>query len=1289
MVKERPPRVYYKNNKPYIILNKKRHFLKIKDNISIKKAIELILKTFRKKKSKRKKRKRTIKKMDISKYPKLEATAWSSGDEKKDKLIARINRDFDYANFLKMTLLNNDERFKDTIEKLENRYGEIIGRLVPPPALPGPEILPALPGPAVPPTIGSEEKEEKEGKEYKGLRQLMRGVYVAPEGVRNVEDVMRNLNEKKRLEREIKQSEIEYLNEMKRSQQLQVDIMNIERKRNVLENKRQALEHNYERLLDEKKREEEKYRYIFNQLVGAQEELRELIEKLRERENQIKDAEDKILELRGRIDIDIKEKREIEEENEKLKYERIKIKEEINKAEEQNKILVGKTKELAVLISDSNNYIATLEEEQKNLQNQIDIESKRFQELKVESTAREEKINDLEKKIEETDRVIISQERTRDILEKDIEILLKNKDITEEENKELKKAHEQLQNINRELEIQKTNLDEEKKRLQQEKEEIEQQKEINYKELVKTQYFLEQELKMKKREEEKKDDKESLLLQIGKKPGQGIYSELKLDDLKELAKMAAVEDKVVYKGKDKKPILSVLPLKYLRAIVENKEYREKEFEKRNSQLFRTYQSRFDEMSAETWKKREKLAERYGEDSKEFKEKMVTITKRLNTFNEKLRKDQREHIEKEKESYELRKKVPSDKNLFLETIRKQIGEIGEEEEKEEKEKSNYDEELQKFLEEKYSKKTSGEEIKENYMEMIKSEFPDATPEEQQMYYDDLKNVIEQTKVEKIKEIKTLKEDIPMPPPPDDPEQGISYKEVDPDEADYNMVINELKKQYEISTDEEEKKKILEEMEGHKKIREYKIKLKKEAIEKEKEKKMNQEKKNVAGEIFKEAAEKMRKKLEEEEKLRNDLTKEGKTKKEIDEIINQKKVIQPLKKEISEESEEKKFVLKPSFTKRRENLVSRSLEDIKIDATMRKINNYFNNAQNAVELREIFKERGFDIQTPDDIKDLISGEIEKKLIDKEKKIQEVRKINSNPEERKRLLGNIMKFDEPLIQEEFIQPIKGKDTLIGKIKKKTEGSTIQEDISALTKNLIKKKETEFSMKKLPEIEQIINAPPGTVILFPASETPTEEEDVVRSRSSLAVTSEKSEKEGKSTDKPEEGSEQTGKGKPIPGGLYSDQIEKIMNRYKNFQGVYASNELNELPTRKRMGFIMNLDPNYKSGSHWVGVYIDTEKDMSVEYYDSFGDPPTKNFMKDIKKIIDKINPDVYLKFKVNKIKRQSANSDNCGIFAIKFLMDRFQGKPFVDCSGYSDVVNGEKEIKKLRTKFQEFGYI
>lgn len=163
---------------------------------------------------------------------------------------------------------------------------------------------------------------------------------------------------------------------------------------------------------------------------------------------------------------------------------------------------------------------------------------------------------------------------------------------------------------------------------------------------------------------------------------------------------------------------------------------------------------------------------------------------------------------------------------------------------------------------------------------------------------------------------------------------------------------------------------------------------------------------------------------------------------------------------------------------------------------------------------------------------------------------------------------------------------------------------------------------------------------------------------------------------------------------GLYGDEINKIMKKLKlrkdGFQGVISSNEIYKIKPKNKLSFIMNLDPNYKSGSHWIAIYIDTIKDKSVEYFDSFGVNPSKKTIHDLKKLINKINPKYMLKLKINKIQKQDDRSFDCGYFSIKFLYDRYNGISFKRSTGYKHEIHKyEKNIKQFESKIKKFGYI
>ena len=69
-----------------------------------------------------------------------------------------------------------------------------------------------------------------------------------------------------------------------------------------------------------------------------------------------------------------------------------------------------------------------------------------------------------------------------------------------------------------------------------------------------------------------------------------------------------------------------------------------------------------------------------------------------------------------------------------------------------------------------------------------------------------------------------------------------------------------------------------------------------------------------------------------------------------------------------------------------------------------------------------------------------------------------------------------------------------------------------------------------------------------------------------------------------------------------------------------------------KQFYFVINSDPITKSGSHWRAGGIDIN-DGSCFFYDPLANDCDISFQKGMKNLIDKIHPNYYLKFKINKI--------------------------------------------------------
>lgn len=154
-----------------------------------------------------------------------------------------------------------------------------------------------------------------------------------------------------------------------------------------------------------------------------------------------------------------------------------------------------------------------------------------------------------------------------------------------------------------------------------------------------------------------------------------------------------------------------------------------------------------------------------------------------------------------------------------------------------------------------------------------------------------------------------------------------------------------------------------------------------------------------------------------------------------------------------------------------------------------------------------------------------------------------------------------------------------------------------------------------------------------------------------------------------------------PLMAGLYNDQIDDMLKNEPLYSGCCSRDEIHKLNLNDGIGgFVYNTVPSDKPTTydgHWRAIYIDVDGDKSIDHYDSFGEPAEQDIQEQVKKLLEPYNLPYYLKWKDNKIVNQRSNSSNCGFFCVNFLQDRFDGIPFVDSTGFSNVMKAEKMIK------------
>jgi len=115
------------------------------------------------------------------------------------------------------------------------------------------------------------------------------------------------------------------------------------------------------------------------------------------------------------------------------------------------------------------------------------------------------------------------------------------------------------------------------------------------------------------------------------------------------------------------------------------------------------------------------------------------------------------------------------------------------------------------------------------------------------------------------------------------------------------------------------------------------------------------------------------------------------------------------------------------------------------------------------------------------------------------------------------------------------------------------------------------------------------------------------------------------------------------------------------------------------KIGVVFNLDKHDKPGSHWVAVYIDTNK-KEIYFFCSYGSKPnrqTNKFCKNVKKQAKDMNEDYIIK--INKTKHQK-NDGECGTYCIYLIANLLKGESF---EKINKVIITPKVMNKKRKMF------
>ena len=117
-------------------------------------------------------------------------------------------------------------------------------------------------------------------------------------------------------------------------------------------------------------------------------------------------------------------------------------------------------------------------------------------------------------------------------------------------------------------------------------------------------------------------------------------------------------------------------------------------------------------------------------------------------------------------------------------------------------------------------------------------------------------------------------------------------------------------------------------------------------------------------------------------------------------------------------------------------------------------------------------------------------------------------------------------------------------------------------------------------------------------------------------------------------------------------------------------------------IGAVFNFDPHNKSGSHWVGMFVNIPK-CEINYLDSNGYMPIPQ-IKQLLLMIKGQAAKLGMKFKIQYCKkRHQYKNTECGVYAINFISSQIEGKEFAEIA--NDVIKDEVMNQRRKRFFNE----
>ena len=119
----------------------------------------------------------------------------------------------------------------------------------------------------------------------------------------------------------------------------------------------------------------------------------------------------------------------------------------------------------------------------------------------------------------------------------------------------------------------------------------------------------------------------------------------------------------------------------------------------------------------------------------------------------------------------------------------------------------------------------------------------------------------------------------------------------------------------------------------------------------------------------------------------------------------------------------------------------------------------------------------------------------------------------------------------------------------------------------------------------------------------------------------------------------------------------------------------------KNKIGIIFNIDPHYKTGSHWISMFIDVKKRF-IFFFDSNGDKIPGRIKKLVKRIQKQAKAIGFeLEFHQNHPKEHQRGDTECGMYSLYLLIQMLTDKKNPEY--YMTHRVSDEEMEKLRKKY------